>query len=329
MTPHLAATSPTAAKVTFLVLGAGWVWQFLEPLVKKNANITYAATTTSGRKGTIPFKFDLESDGLEAAFKRLPLADYVLVTFPLKGRGPSRKLVSMYAETHGRHGPADFDSATEDGQGDGRSGEAESSTITATKWIQLGSTGIWTSPDFVDSHSPIDPSNERGIAEDELISLGGCVLNLAGLYGAQRQPGNWIARVAKTKEQLGEKGALHLIHGVDVAGAVIGVLKVDCVKPGRLFGRRWIVADCVSYDWWSIVWDFNGDSSEETQHKDEEDAQEQTKLERWKYRRWVMELMQDKGVKALPRPMEALGRKLDAREFWNAVGILPERTLRR
>ncbi|OAP62202.1 hypothetical protein AYL99_04405 [Fonsecaea erecta] len=314
MTSHVSPTSPAAGKATILVLGAGWLWQFLEPALK-TAEITYVATTTNGREGTIPFKFDLELDGLEEAFKTLPLAEYVLVTFPLKGKGLSRKLVHMYAETHPQDNSTNSDRATAE-----------------TKFIQLGSTGIWTSPDFVDSHSPIDPGNERGIAEEELISLGGCVLNLAGLYGAQRQPGNWIARVAKTKEQLGEKGALHLIHGMDVAGAVIGVIKTDSQDvddSGQLFGRRWIVADCVSYDWWSIVWDCNGDSREED-CRDQEDASQHTRREeRSKYRRWVMELMQDKGVKALPRPLEALGRRLDAREFWNAVGILPERTLRR
>ncbi|KIW30088.1 uncharacterized protein PV07_05863 [Cladophialophora immunda] len=339
MTTRSPATPPSAGKVTLLVLGAGWVWQFLEPFLQKS-NITYAATTTNGHGGTIPFKFDLESDDLEKAFKRLPRADYVLVTFPLKGKGPSKKLVGMYAETHRQHHAAHSGSATTAGQGDERSDEVEATTATRTKWIQLGSTGIWTSPGFVDSNSPIDPSNERGIAEDELISLGGCVLNLAGLYGAQRQPGNWIARVAKTKEQLREKGALHLIHGVDVAGGVIGVINADRMAPGEtvdteqfrtrhLFGRRWIVADCVSYDWWGVVWDFNGDSSEDS-HIDEEDPEQLAKLdERTKYRRWVMELMQDSGVRALPRPPEALGRKLDAREFWNAIGILPQRTLRR
>ncbi|KAH0847990.1 hypothetical protein FOPE_01843 [Fonsecaea pedrosoi] len=343
-------TAPTSAtgKVTLLVLGAGWTWQFLEPLLKQKADITYAATTTDGRVGTIPFKFDQDSGNLEDAIKRLPLADYILITFPLKGKGPSRKLVSMYAATHGQHcdrrtsdTPAIVNRQGDDERNARAGGITTTTTITETKWIQLGSTGIWTSPNFVDSHSPIDPSNERGIAEDELTSLGGCVLNLAGLYGAQRQPGNWIARVAKTKDQLGEKGALHLIHGSDVAGAVVGVIEADRAETDKnasgerspttekLFGRRWIVADCVCYDWWSVVWDFSGDSSEDS-HRDEEGAEQQTKLaERRKYRRWVMDLMQDKGVKALPRPLDALGRKLDAREFWQAVGILPERTLRR
>ncbi|KIW98870.1 uncharacterized protein Z519_00533 [Cladophialophora bantiana CBS 173.52] len=338
------STIPAAEKVTLLVLGAGWVWQFLEPLLNKRQDITYAATTTSGREGTIPFKFDPESADLEEAFKALPLAEYVLVTFPLKGKGPSRRLVGMYTETHQEYGLANLDSSAAASEGGGRGGDRETTTVTTkkTKWIQLGSTGIWTSADFVDSRSPIDPSNERGIAEDELISLLGCVLNLAGLYGAQRQPGNWIARVAKTKEQLSEKGALHLIHGLDVARAVVGVIDADRKeteengtggsgqsRTGRLFGRRWIVADCVSYDWWSVVWDFNGDSSEESRGS-EDDVEEQTKLEeRTKYRRWVMELMRDKAVKSLPRPMEALGRKLDAREFWRSVGMLPARTLRR
>lgn len=310
--------SQTPTKVTLLVLGAGWTYQFLKPLLDESPSVTYAATTTTGRDHTIAFGFDPESNDLEP-FKRLPLADYVLVTFPLKGRGVSAKLVKMYIETH------PVAPSTDELQ--------QVRENTATKWIQLGSTGIFTASNWNDNHSPIDLKNERGIAEDELISLGGCVLNLAGLYGAQRQPSNWIARVAKTKEQLAEKGALHLIHGADVARAVLAVVNQEGIGPednessdkrSRLFGRRWIIADCVSYDWWSIVWELNGDSGEE--HVGEAPV---TSEESKRYRQWVAELMQEHGIKALPRPPEALGRKLDAREFWAAIGMLPGRTLRR
>src|ERR1700761_3583041 len=86
-------------KVTPLVPGAGWTYQFLQPLLEKNASITYAATTSTGHDNTIEFKFDPQSDDPEP-FKRLPLAEYVLVTFPLKGKGPSKKLLGMYEETH-------------------------------------------------------------------------------------------------------------------------------------------------------------------------------------------------------------------------------------
>ena len=315
MTLHVVSSSSTSPKkVTLLILGAGWTYQFLEPLLQKQPSFTYAATTSTGHDGTIAFNFDPESDDPEP-FRQLPQAEYVLVTFPLKGKGPSKKLVGMYAKTHPQ-----------------ASNREEDGRTAATQWIQLGSTGIYTESGWSDNSSPIDPSSHRGIAEEELISLDGCVLNLAGLYGAQRQPGNWISRVAKSKDQLAGKGAVHLIHGVDVARAVIGVVERDKSKDGQtssgaLFGRRWIIADCVSYDWWSLVWDLVGDSKEENSP---EDVAEHTEIEeRAKYRQWVMELMQEQGVKGLPRSVEALGRKLDAREFWMAVGMLPERTLKR
>lgn len=292
--------SVNESKVTLLILGGGWTYQFLEPVLKAEG-IAYAATTTSGHDDTITFKFDPDSDDLEP-FKALPNAEFILITFPLRGRGPSTKLLSMYHKTHDH---------TNDG---------EVSKERGPKWIQFGSTGIYTHPGWSDEKSPIDESNERAIAEMELIELGGCVMNLAGLYGGSRQPKNWVGRVAKTKEQLAGKGALHLIHGRDVARGVVGVVN-RTVETGqaKLFGRRWIVADGVSYDWWMLVWSWMG-------KLEEEDDQEKAEVKS-KYRSWVSELMEEQNIKALPRDMELLGRKLDSRGFWHAIGILPEMSI--
>lgn len=38
------------------------------------------------------------------------------------------------------------------------------------------------------------------------------------------------------------------------------------------------------------------------------------------YERWVVELMREEGVRALPREKEALGRVLDGRDFCEAIG---------
>ncbi len=161
-------------------------------------------------------------------------------------------------------------------------------------------------------------------------------MNLAGLYGAQRQPDNWISRVAKTKEQLGEKGALHLIHGVDVARAIVGVVEKDMKSHNAagsgaetsttLFGRRWIICDCVSYDWWQLVWDLAGETQESVVGEAQQVGMEAKTPD---YRGWVLDLMRERGARALPRSMEVLGRKLDGREFWENVGLRPERTLKR
>ncbi|EHY52290.1 hypothetical protein ABEF92_000745 [Exophiala dermatitidis] len=371
--PNFTATSTSISEiasphppssVTLLILGAGWTYQFLHPVLSHHHKVTYAETTTTGRDGTIPFKFDPDSNSNEQ-FKALPQADYVLITFPLKGVGQSAKLVRMYNETH-----AATTTPTES------STQTSSRTTSATKWIQLGSTGIFTAADWNDSSSPIDESNTRGVAERELIQVAnGCILNLAGLYGANRNPRNWVSRVAKTKDQLAAKGAVHLIHGEDVARAVVGVILKDLeqdqepiqsLPSSSLFGRRWIVADCVSYDWWSLVWDWMGESNEpqsdnETETgrnmastsgtvetvqtataSDEQRRQQQREdpsktttetdtdtIIKRQYRQWILELMEEHHVRGLPRSIDQLGRKLDARDFWKAVGILPKRSLAR
>jgi hypothetical protein len=86
-----------------------------------------------------------------------------------------------------------------------------------------------------------DASNARAIAEDELISLGGCVLNLSGLWGGDRQPIHWIDRVADTKEKLASKKSLHMVHGLDVARSVIAVHQ----RFTKAAGQRWVRHDSV------------------------------------------------------------------------------------
>lgn len=226
---HVATDLPCQLDVTstmkvtiykILILGAGWTSQWLIPLLE-DERVEYAATTTTGRDGTIKFKFDPEDkDG--SAFAALPEACFVLITFPLKGQSQSRQLVDSYQRTH----------------------------RTVPKFIQLGSTGIWSIPDqqlWITRHSPYDKSNERAVAEDELMELGGCILNLSGLWGGQRQPRHWVNRVAPTKEKLKEKGSLHMIHGRDVARAIHAVITA---WPGP---SRWMLTDMFVYDWWALV----------------------------------------------------------------------------
>lgn len=272
-------TVMTPEPVDLLILGAGWSFQFLEPLLRQE-NVSYAATTTTGHDNTLPFRFDPSSQD-DTQYKALPSATTILITFPLKGEGQSKHLLALYKATHASAEPP--------------------------RWIQLGSTGIFTAPAWNDSRSPYDASNPRAVAEDELLSLGGggggggdhhsCVLDLAGLYGGSRDPRNWLARVAKSKDQLRAKGAVHFVHGADVARAVLAAHRgFDRVK-----GKRWIVADLRTYDWWELALRWGGEE----------------------FATWVGELMEEDGVRALPRPVEKLGRVLDSRAFWNAVGVWP------
>lgn len=281
--PTPPTTAPPPKPIDILILGAGWSAQYLLPLLTQH-DLTYAATTRTGHDGTIPFTFTPYATAPDA-YSQLPLASTVLVTFPLRGRGQSETLTTLYARAHAHD--------------------------CATRWIQLGSTGIFTAAGWNDSGSQYEGddagaggANERGVAEDELLSLrgaGACVLDLAGLYGGERQPRGWVARVARSKEDVKGKGALHLVHGKDVARAVVGVMgKFEAVG-----GKRWIVTDLRVYDWWDLImsWGAQGAGME--------------------YQRWVVELMREEGVRALPREKEALGRLLDARSFWEAIRSWP------
>lgn len=162
------------------------------------------------------------------------------------------------------------------------------------RWIQLGSTGIFTAGGWIDESSAYETGNPRAVAEDELLSLLGtraCVLNLAGLYGGERQPRNWIGRVARSKEDVRGKGGVHLIHGMDVARGVVLVLGEGGWEG--VAGKRWIVCDLRVYDWWELILGWGGGGKGEEEEEGEGEGRE--------YRRWVVELMREEGVRALPR----------------------------
>jgi hypothetical protein len=306
-------------ELSILILGAGWTATFLIPLLQSR-KISFAATTTSGHPvagaPTIPFKFDPSApeDETRSAIAALPRARYILITFPLSGKGPSKLLIESYEATHRTAATATTTTTT-------------TSDITPSqfRFIQLGSTGIWqpqgplttttttTANPWITRHSPHTATTPRALAEDELLSLGGCVLNLSGLWGGARQPRNWVGRVAASKEAVRAKTSLHLVHGVDVARAVVAVVddggeEEKWAVAGR--GQRWMVTDGWVYDWWSLLvgWaEVGGDG--------EGEVSEQA--------RWVFELMGEEGVRALPRAIEVLGRCYDSREFWETWGLVP------
>jgi hypothetical protein len=86
------------------------------------------------------------------------------------------------------------------------------------------------------NNTKYDTSNTRAIAEDELIALGGCVLNLSGLWGGARQVKHWLDRVADTKEKLASKQSLHMVHGLDVARSIVAVHQ----QFSKATGQRWV-----------------------------------------------------------------------------------------
>lgn len=283
-----------------LILGAGWSSTFLIPLLRAR-RLSFAATTRDGREvageKTIKWSFNPEGNSSTLAkdknqFSKLPFAKHVLITFPLKDRGQSKLLVEGYKHVY--------------------SGKE-------VRFIQLGSTGIWQclQPSlWTTRHSPYTKDNPRAIAEDELLSLDGCVLNLAGLWGGERQPKNFAGRVAKTKEDVKGKTSLHMIHGQDVARVVLAV----CEKWEKVGERqRWMVTDGFVYDWWALFAGWAREAKVDdnsVKDKDEEPSS---------LAKWVFELMEERDVRALPRSMESLGRCYDVRELWKALGIAPLR----
>ncbi|KAK4462110.1 hypothetical protein QBC42DRAFT_201916 [Cladorrhinum samala] len=293
-------------ELDLLILGAGWTGTFLMPLAQSR-KLEFAATTTNGREvagfPTIEFKFDpaAPEEQTRTAIAALPRAKTVLITFPLTGNGPSKFLVESYTATH-------------------QTSAATASTSSQFRFIQLGSTGIWQSngqtfttdsSPWVSRHSPYNTQNPRAVAEDELISLGGCILNLSGLWGGSRCPKNWIARVAATKEQVKGKTSLHLIHGEDVARAVLTVAAASPQKwEAHGKGQRWMLTDGFVYDWWALLTGWGQENKKEEQEISDHVT-------------WVWESMEETGVKALPRSMEVLGRAYDAKEFWRTWGLVP------
>lgn len=269
--------------VDVLILGAGWTSTFLIPQLN-DKKIPHAETTTTGRDGTIPFQFDPDSGNAEP-YKRLPSARTVLVTFPLVGHSQSKNIMGLYRSVHGAQ----------------------------NNWIQLGSSGIFNQlpNDWSTDDSAYDKSDKRAIAEDELLELGGCVLNLSGLYGGQRVPRTWLPRLGKSKDDVRKRGAVHFIHGEDVARAIIATHRK--FTPGK----RWILADLRVYDWYDLILSFSVLAEGGQDSPQEQETRQQ-------FGKWVLELMEEEGIRALPRDLCSLGRKLDTRGFWKYHGVWPQ-----
>lgn len=312
-------------RVELLILGAGWSSAFLVPLLK-SCEVTFAATTRDGREGTIPFNFDPSSSNVEQ-YRSLPDATTVLITFPVTEN--VKMLVDHYGETR-----------SDIGRG------------ASVNWIQLGSTGSFIpvrslsfrallptdvltwgcvseqTAGWADRHTDIERV-PRSVQETELLKHApATILHLAGLWGGKRNPANWVQRIAPNKGALAAKagfssrcrnlfisyasvplqGSLHLIHGDDVARSVLATHR----NFDKLVGKRWCLTDLRVYDWWELVssWTPSGGC----------DVTENAQL-------WVKQLMSERGIRALPRPVEELGRALDSREFWEAAGITPSVTL--
>jgi hypothetical protein len=298
---------PTMLQLDYLILGAGWTSTFLIPLLRTRG-LSYASTSTTGRDDTIEWMYDPDRSDIDY-FDVLPPARNVVVVFPLTDKGSSNRLTSSYVATHPR-------------------------LRGKVRFVQLGSSGIYQIPGqplWIDRHSRHDRSKPRAVAEDELLDLGGCVLNLSGLWGGSRHPRNWVDKVAKTKDQVASKTSLHLVHGRDVAIAIVAVFERWDDAPTDCAGQRWLVTDGFVYDWWSLFarWSHPVESNDHDDHDHDDhddDDHDVATTEPSRQSRWVFELMEtDDRVRALPRSAELLGRCYDGREFWRVFKVSPTR----
>lgn len=213
--------APSSAAVSILLLGSGWTSQFVLPTLKA-ASISFAYTRrapTSNDAGAIPFDAAREGRQTAATFQALPQAQMVVIVFPLTSAQFIQDIVTTYEEVK-QCQPA---------------------------WLALGSTSAW-SKGVSTSTTPVSPSNARAVSEDGLLSMhtsnrSTAVLNLSGLYGGTRNPANFAKRVGETVEKLEEKTSLHLVHGKDVAQAIMSMWEAlqDSRRRDAVWGRRWIV----------------------------------------------------------------------------------------
>jgi len=285
--------------VDVLILGAGWTASFLIPLLT-NCSISYAATTRDGRlvsgASTIQFTISLTSD-----WSILPKARTALLTFPTTEVGAVTTYVQAYEKVHGTGW---------------------------TRWIQLGSTGVYDAvadamtasgetSRWITRHSQIPrPAPARVESEFELLSLNNnpepsstAVLSLSGLWGGTRSMRNYVSKVAATKEALAARGSLHMVHGIDVARAILA-FHADFTP-----GERWIISDGRVYDWWDLAsaW---GSGGEDGRLLPITGPQPQ----------WVVELMVETDAHALPRASDSLpGKHLVSLDFWSRFGLSPWR----
>jgi hypothetical protein len=212
--------------MSLLIIGKGWSGTYIEALALEKFDSVFC-TTRDGRNSTIQFNFTDPNDLVP--FKRLPQTDYLVITFPFESTDMTGAFLNLYSQTHNKK----------------------------PKMILLGSSRPFVgTKDWATSDSPLDINSDpiRTLSEELVLKDGGCVLHLAGLWDDKRDPRGWVSRIAPSKEALSLKTSIHLIHGADVAGAVV-------YSFTKFFpGKRWIVTDLRVYDWWDLVLSWGSDA---------------------------------------------------------------------
>ena len=102
-----------------------------------------------------------------------------------------------------------------------------------------------------------------------------------------------------------------MIHGLNIAHAILTIH----AEFSKAQGQQWIITDgCV----------YMPPSDEPLRNKLLNAAFMLEAVEdRSPHTRWVHELMQEFGVRALPQNVEALGCTFDSRDFWSTSDLSP------
>ncbi|KAI8337411.1 hypothetical protein BC941DRAFT_396177 [Chlamydoabsidia padenii] len=270
-----------------LILGLGWTGEFLAELLDtQETHLPYAATTRDGRNHTIPWTLGDQPSNVDVSL--LPVAQTVLVTFPVLDPLMMKTLIDAYEHKAGK----------------------------PSHWIILSSTRPFNSPGTNNRHTPLDRSQDPGRipAEDVILAKQGTVLHLAGLWGKQRQPKGWLSyftTIQALKNKIMER-QLHLIHGKDVARAIVAT---HLGMKDKLKGQRWLVTDGGFYDWLKLFsrW-ASRDQIDGLQCLLDHDDDVQNK---WGRGQTVDGLIEKGGLK--PR--------LDSDEFWQSFSLVPREFL--
>ena len=88
-------------------------------------------------------------------------------------------------------------------------------------------------------------------------------------------------------------------------------------KAPKLLGKRYVLTDLRVYCWFDLIMLFGQGSN----HASAAGVSAKKLLE--DQLKWVVELMEERGIRALPRTPEQLGRAIDSRDFWNDFKVHP------
>jgi hypothetical protein len=264
----LQSTTADQNPYDILCLGSGWTYTFLGPAAAE-AGLRATFTSREPKTGGFKFQFDPESDDVEA-FRSLPDAKAVVIIFPLYTKEAVKRLVGGYLKTRQGyeviggekrnaleagtprfillgstgiwdHGPT-FQFAPLQ---DERLQMSEKGILLPKLAAQSKSASPWK-----DRHSEVLPV-PRAIAENALLSLNEgdnmvqkekiptSVLCLCGLWGHGRSIRRYISVIAPTKEKLEALQSVHMVHGHDVARAILAM----ATQWEKTEAQRWLLTN--------------------------------------------------------------------------------------